>query len=74
MNMEFSSVDELKKRLMPALNFRKRELKKQGTIINEEELWDYFVTNYWKKASNLSLYEMVDDILNKEIIKHEEVL
>ena len=67
MEINFSSVEELKKRLMPALRIRKRELKRNGYIINEEEVWTYFVNNFWKQANNLSLAQMVDDILNKEI-------
>lgn len=67
MDINFSSVDELKKRLMPAIRLRRKQLKKQNIIISEEELWDYFVNNYWKKANNLSLYEMVNDVLNEEV-------
>lgn len=67
MDTSFSSVDELKKRLMPALRLRKKQLKKQDINMTEEMLWNYFVNNYWKKANNLSLYEMVNDILNEEV-------
>lgn len=67
MDINFSSVDELKKRLMPAIRLRRKQLKKQNIIISEEELWKYFVNNYWKKANNLSLYEMVNDVLNEEV-------
>ncbi len=67
MELEFRSIEELKKRLMPALRVRRKELKKQNFIISEDELWDYFSENYWKKATNLSLSMMVDDILNEEV-------
>lgn len=67
MNMSFTSVDELKKRLMPALRLRKKQLKKDNINMTEDMLWDYFVNNYWKKANNLSLHEMVNDILNEEV-------
>ena len=67
MDISFSSVVELKKRLMPALRFRKKMLKKVNVNMDEEILWSYFVSNYWKEANNLTLYEMVNDILNKEI-------
>jgi len=68
MDVEFSSVEELKKRVMPALRVRRKELKRQNYIITEDELWDYFSKNFWKRATNLSLSKMVDDILNQEII------
>lgn len=67
MDLEFRSVEELKQRLMPALKVRRKELKKQNYIITEDELWDYFSNNFWKKATNLSLSMMVDDILNEEV-------
>ena len=42
-----------------------------------EEIWDYFVENYFKKTINLSLAKMVDYILNGEIdinlIKHNVI-
>ena len=43
---------------------QEKELKKQNIIVTEDELWDYFSKNFWKKATNLSLSMMVDDILN----------
>ena len=75
MDINFSSVDELKRRLMPALRLRKRELKRDNYQITEEKIWNYFVNNFWKKSIQLSLAQMVDDILNEEItIIKEEVL
>lgn len=67
MNPNFSNLNELKQRLMPALRNRKRELMRKNISITEDELWEYFATNYWKNAINLSLARMVDDILNQNI-------
>lgn len=67
MDTDFHSVDELKKRVMPALRVRKRDLKKQNIIMTEDEIWSYFAKNYWCKAYNLSLAEVVDNILNLDI-------
>ena len=67
MELEFRSIEELKKRLMPALRVRRKELKKQNIIVTEDELWNYFSKNFWKVATNLSLSMMVDDILNEEV-------
>lgn len=67
MEIVFNNLDELKKRVMPALRNRKRQLKRQNINMNEEEIWNYFVDNYWKNAINLSLAMMVDDILNGEV-------
>ncbi len=70
MEILFSSSEELKKRVMPALRIRKRELKKLNYAITEEEIWNYFVEKFWKKSFQLSLYQIVDDILNREIDMH----
>lgn len=66
MFMEFANVLELKERVMPALKIRVRELRKQNFNINEDELFNYFV-NIWKNEYNLTLADIVDDILNREI-------
>ena len=68
MVMEFKTVEELKIRVMPALRVRKRELKKQNIQMSEDEIWNYFVENYFKKSYQLSLAKIVDDILNQPII------
>lgn len=74
--MEFKTVEELKIRVMPALRVRRRELKRQNIQISEEELWDYFVENYFKKSYQLSLSKVVDIILNEPITltKKEEMI
>ncbi|MBR6113149.1 MAG: hypothetical protein IKP79_01390 [Bacilli bacterium] len=65
--MEFSSIDELKERLTPALKIRVRELKRKNINLTVDELWSYFI-RIWKDKQNLTLATLVDDILNKEII------
>lgn len=74
--MEFKTVEELKIRVMPALRVRRRELKTQNIQISEEELWDYFVENYFRKSYQLSLSKVVDIILNEPITltKKEEMI
>lgn len=67
MDILFHDVEELKQRVMPALRLRKKELKKQNINLSEEEIWNYFVENSWKKAYQLSLSKIVDEILNSEI-------
>ncbi len=65
--MEFSSMDELKERLTPALNMRVRELKRKNINLTVDELWSYFI-RIWKNKQNLTLATLVDNILNREII------
>lgn len=69
--MEFHSIEDLKQRVMPALRIRKRELKKQGIMVTEEQIWAYFAKNSWKKSYHLTLARIVDDILNRNILVDE---
>lgn len=69
MGVYFSNIEELKQRLMPALRLREKELKKEKISITEKELWEYLVEHFWKHTIQLTLAQMVDDILNKRIIE-----
>lgn len=73
MDLEFHSIEDLKQRVMPALRIRRRELKKQGIMVTEEDIWMYFAKSNWKKAYHLTLARVVDDILNRNI-QIDEVL
>ena len=67
MDMEFTSLSDLYKHVKPALTSRKDELNKLDyTYINEDDIWNYLKEVKWKNASNLSLAEMVNDILNTD--------
>lgn len=67
MDIEFSSLEELYKRLKPALTTKCDEIKRDGyTYIKEEDIWNYFKEIKWRTSKDLSLYEMVGDILNLE--------
>ena len=65
--IEFQSIKELYDRLLPALKTKKTEMLRLGIdYIQEEDIWNYLKEIKWKKASNLSLYEMVNDVLNTD--------
>ena len=66
--MDFNSLDELKNRLMPALRTKVFDLRKSRININEEELWDILSRNKWSKAVDLTLGDMVNDILKFEYV------
>ena len=67
MEIEFENSKELFKRLKPALVSKQTELKNNGySYIHLIDIWDYLITNKWKQANNLSLYEMVSDILSSD--------
>ena len=61
---EFETLDELKKRITPAIETKIKELKTnfyEG--ITTEDIWEYLKIK-WKKEKNLTLYDIVNDILN----------
>ncbi len=65
MNYEFNSLEELYNRLKPALEAKRIQMKRNGfNYIRIEDSWNYLKEIKWKKARDLSLYEMVDDVLN----------
>lgn len=69
--IEFNNLKELKERITPALKTKVKELKnKNYTLITEEHIWEYLIKNKWKKSENLTLYDIINDILN---IKEDEI-
>ena len=67
MNNEINSLSELYELLLPALRSKKRELRDlKYYYITEKDIWDYIKTNNWINETNLTLADMVDDILHTE--------
>ncbi len=63
--MEFNNLTELKNRLMPALRLKKEEINNKN--ITEEDIWNYLKETKWINSNNLSLSDMVNDILKLEM-------
>ena len=64
-DVAFSSIEELYKRVKPALMTKCEELKRSGiSYIKNEDIWNYLKDNVWNNSRNLRLFRMVDDILN----------
>lgn len=64
-DIEFTSLQELYNRLLPALKSKKSELDHLGyNYIKEDDIWNYLKEEKWSKAFNLLLYQMVDDVIN----------
>ncbi len=73
MDINFSSLKELYERVKPALTTKKEEMRRCGiNYIKEEDIWNYFKETKWIKATDLSLYQMVTDILNTDNILIED--
>ena len=66
MDIEFRNIEELKKRMMPALRIRVKELREKNYSVTTDELWEYFV-RIWQEHKNLTLSDLVDDVLNFNI-------
>lgn len=60
----FNSLEELYKRVTPALNSKIKDLRRIGiNYIHKEDIWNYLKINCWCKKTNLTLGEMVNDIM-----------
>lgn len=67
MDFEINSLEELYQRLKPALLTKKSEMHRNGfNYIVEADIWNYLKEIKWRKSNNLSLYEMVNDVLNTD--------
>lgn len=67
MDASFSSLEELYNRLKPALRTKCSELKEYGYgYLNVDDVWNYLKDTRWVNGNNLSLSDMVSDILNAE--------
>ncbi len=65
MDETFSSLEELYMRLLPALKSKEQELHQNHMIyIHIPDIWNYFKDVVWARKSHLTLFDMVDDILN----------
>lgn len=65
---EFASLRELYFKVRPVLKLKKEELKKLGmNHIVEADIWNYLKNEKWIKTTNLSLSELVNDILECNI-------
>lgn len=60
----FSSLEELYKRVEPALNSKTLDLKRVGVnYVQKADVWNYLKNNVWCKKNNLTLGEIVNDIM-----------
>ena len=62
--MEYSSQLELYKALLPVFDVKKRLLKYYNySDITSNDIWKYLSINKWKHTNNLTISEIVNDIL-----------
>jgi len=64
-DVKFITLNDLYKRVLPALKSKKKELKLKGfNYIHEEDIWNFLKNFSWAGAKNLDLGTMVNDIFN----------
>ena len=67
MDYEFSSVLDLKAHIKPALDSKVRELQRKNiNYVSQDDIFEYLRNMVWPLKSNLTLYNIVYDILNTD--------
>ena len=67
MDYEFSSVLDLKAHIKPALDSKVRELQRKNiNYVSQDDIFEHLRNMVWPLKSNLTLYNIVDDILNTD--------
>lgn len=62
--IKFNSLEDLYNRLKPALRSKIKELRKlEKKYIQEIDIFEYLTDTKWENSNNLTLDQMVDDIL-----------
>lgn len=65
MEKNFETLKELYEYIKPALYSKKKELKLLGIeYIKEEDIWNYLTEKCWGSKKDLTILDMVDDIMD----------
>jgi len=65
MEVNFSNLKELKQRITPAINTKIKQLRSNNYLItSSEDIWQFLKEKKWSNANNLTLYDIINDILN----------
>ena len=71
----FNSQEELYNRIKPALKSKVKMLKKIGIdYVKEDDIWDYLKDFVWPNQNNLTLSEIVDNIMSLNYIEIEKYI
>ena len=75
--LDYNTEEELFEGLIPALNVKLKNLKKNKIKdITKEDIWNYLKETKWKNSIDLTLADMVQDIIhtpNDDIISNKKV-
>ncbi len=65
--MEFTSKEELYQKLLPVFKVKQRIISiTKYKKLNNSDIWKYLIVNKWTRASNLTIQEIVNDIITIE--------
>lgn len=60
-----NSLETLYKKVLPALHTKKNELaRNKMSFVNEKDIWNCLRKKKWNKTVDLTLFDIVNDILN----------
>lgn len=66
--MEYTSQLDLYNKLLPVFKVKKRLIQhSKYKHITNENIWFYLIETKWKKAHNLQISEIVNDIINLDL-------
>ena len=64
MDLKFNNIKELYELLLPALETKEIQLKRNDYFgLTKKDIWEYLKETKWKNSNNLRIYQMVYDIL-----------
>lgn len=63
---EYKSQKELYLNLVPALNVKLKLLRRNNYNISREDIWNYLKDNKWRYGVDLTLSDMVQDIIHTD--------
>lgn len=66
---KFETINDLYKKILPALKTRSEELKRKKVYISPIDIWVYCTNNIWKNKKDLRMHELVSDILYVDEVK-----
>ena len=70
--VKFDNLNELYERVIPSLELKVKLLREQNINVTKEDIWNY-LSNIWKNTKNLTLYDIVNDIMILDGNKLKEV-
>ena len=62
--MEYNNQKELYMALIPAFNVKHRLMQVKKYKATDKEIWTYLTNSKWKNSHNLTISEVVNDIIN----------